>query len=302
MFIDILFEFEGAIAFDDSEMGLLNPAIEPPIHIHTVPHIPWQQQNIRLPKAMQEAATEIVKEKLQHGTFEFSQGPYRSRYFLVEKSQKGTYRLINDVQPLNKVTIHDSGLPPAVDEFSENFTGYLISSAIDYYSGYYQIPLDMESRDLTAFMTALGLLRVTRLPQGWTNSVAVFVRVIGKVHWRQIPHFVWPFIDDCGIKGPKDRYGDEIIVVEVSTGEVGVRRFIFEHAEIFRTFMRDCWMAGLTISGTKSAIGMKGIEIVGFLCNEEGRKPDPRKVVKILDWPTARCPEIRGKKGGSLGL
>ena len=33
LFIDILFEFEGAIAFDDSEMGLLNPAIEPPVHI-----------------------------------------------------------------------------------------------------------------------------------------------------------------------------------------------------------------------------------------------------------------------------
>ena len=47
-------------------------------------------------------------------------------------------------------------------------------------------------------------------------------------------------------------------------------------------------MAGLTISGTKSAIGMKGIEIVGFLCDEEGRKPDPRRVAKILDWPTPK--------------
>src|SRR5437762_9350173 len=43
LFIDILFEFEGAIAFEDSEIGLLNPAIEPPIHIHIVPHVPWQQ-------------------------------------------------------------------------------------------------------------------------------------------------------------------------------------------------------------------------------------------------------------------
>ena len=165
MFIDILFEFEGAIAFEDSKMGLLNPAIEPPIPIHTVPHVPWQQQNIRLPKAMQEAATAIVKEKLRHGgTLEYSQGPYRSRYFLVEKHAKGTYRLINDVQPLNKVTIRDSDLPSAVDEFSEDFAGHPITSAIDYYSGYYQIPLDMELRDMTAFMTEIGLLRITRLP------------------------------------------------------------------------------------------------------------------------------------------
>ena len=40
IFVDILFMFEGAIAFDDSEMGLLNPAIEPPAVIHTVPHVP----------------------------------------------------------------------------------------------------------------------------------------------------------------------------------------------------------------------------------------------------------------------
>ena len=111
LFIDILFEYEGAIAFDDSEMGLLNLAIEPPVHINTVPHVPWQQQNLRLPKAMQEAATTIIKEKLKHGTLEHSQGPYRSRYFLVEKHVKDTYRLINDVQPLNKVTIRELHLP-----------------------------------------------------------------------------------------------------------------------------------------------------------------------------------------------
>src|SRR5436190_4531175 len=53
LFIDILFEHEGAIAFDDSEMGLLKPEIEPPVVIHTVPHTPWQQASLRLPKAME---------------------------------------------------------------------------------------------------------------------------------------------------------------------------------------------------------------------------------------------------------
>jgi len=41
LFIDILFEFEGAIAFTDSEMGLLDPSIELPVVIPTVPHEPW---------------------------------------------------------------------------------------------------------------------------------------------------------------------------------------------------------------------------------------------------------------------
>jgi len=171
LFTDILFEYEAAIAFDESEMGLLNPSIEPPVVIHTVPHTPWQQQNLRLPKAVQDAATAHVKQKLDLGILEFSQGPYRSRYFLVAKKNPGEYRFINDVQLLNKITIRDSGMPPSVDEFSEDFAGYPITSAIDYFSGYYQIPLDKSSRDLTAFMSQLGLIRMTRLPQGWTNSV-----------------------------------------------------------------------------------------------------------------------------------
>jgi hypothetical protein len=172
LFIDILFKYEGAIAFDDSEMGLLDPRIEPPIKIHTVPHQPWQQVNLRLPKAMQDEATRQVKEKLDLGILEFSQGPYRSRYFLVQKKEPGSWRFINDVQPLNKITIREAGMPPAVDEFSEDFAGYPITSAIDYYSGYFQLLLDIESRDCTAFLTDIGLVRNTRLPQGWTNLVA----------------------------------------------------------------------------------------------------------------------------------
>ena len=200
LFVDILFEYEGAVAFEDSEMGLLHDDVEPPIEIHTVPHEPWQQQNIRLPKAMQDTATAIVKEKLELGILEHSQGPYRSRYFIVQK-KNGSWRLINDVQPLNGVTIKESGSPPSTDEFSEDFAGYPITSAIDHYSGYYQISVHPKSRDMTAFVVPdVGSVRMTRLPQGWTNSVSSFQRVIGKVHWQLIPDKCRPFVDDTALK------------------------------------------------------------------------------------------------------
>ena len=231
LFIDILYKYEGAIAFEDSEMGLLRPEIEPLVVIHTIPHEPWQQQNIRLSYAMKEAATNIVKKKLANGLLEHSQGPYRSRYFLVKK-RSGKWRFINDVQLFNGVIIRDSGMPPSVDEFSEDFAGYPIISTVDYFSGYDQISLDKRSRDLTAFLTDVGFVRNTRLSQGWTNSVAHFQRVMGKMHYKQIPHEVRSFIDDCGIKESKERYND----AEIS---LGVRRFVYEHAQIFERFMHD---------------------------------------------------------------
>ena len=58
-----------------------------------------------------------------------------------------------------------------MNEFSEDFAKYPITSTIDYLSDYYQIPLDKSYRDLTTFMSLLGLVRMTRLLQGWTNSM-----------------------------------------------------------------------------------------------------------------------------------
>ena len=46
-------------------------------------HKLWQQQNLRLPKAMQDTATAIDKEKLELGILEYSQGLSQSCYFIV---------------------------------------------------------------------------------------------------------------------------------------------------------------------------------------------------------------------------
>ena len=36
----------------------------------------------------------------------------------------------------NRVTIRDANLPPNVDEFLEGLAGYVISSLLDFFSGY----------------------------------------------------------------------------------------------------------------------------------------------------------------------
>src|SRR5947207_14037857 len=115
---------------------------------------------------------------------------------------------------------------------------------------------------------------------------------MAKVHYKQIPHEVRPFLDDCGIKGPKNRYDD----VEISPG---VRRFVYEHAQIFERFMSDVWTAGLTISGVKSTIGVPGITIVGLVCDYDGRHPEQKKVQKIIDWPV---PESTRDARAFIGL
>ena len=41
------------------------------------------------------------------------------------------YRLINSAQKINTVSIRDTSLPLAVEQFSETFAGYLVVSLVD---------------------------------------------------------------------------------------------------------------------------------------------------------------------------
>ena len=65
---------------------------------------------------------------------------------------------------MNSVTLRDANIPLYIDEFSEEFAGCAVASLIDFFSGYDQLVLALEYKDITVFMTPLGLLRMTTLP------------------------------------------------------------------------------------------------------------------------------------------
>jgi hypothetical protein len=79
--------------------------------------------------------------------------------------------------------IYDIDISLVVDEFSEEFIDYPIISSIDFYTGYNQISLIAQSRDLISFIILFGLLYSIRLLTGWMNSVSVFQYIMIKILW-----------------------------------------------------------------------------------------------------------------------
>ena len=275
LLLEMLFNREAAMAWDFSEMGKVKDIVSPPQQIRTIPHDAWQAPGFPVPKALHQVVIDMLKDRIKHGILEPCHGPYRNPWFLVKK-KSNKYRMINAAMNMNKVTIRDANLPPDVDGFSEEFAGMVMTSLIDLFSGYDQITLAKTYRDLTAFMTPLGLLRQTTLPQGATNSVAQFVRVITKI-LEDLLEICRPFLDDIGVKGPKTTYGN----VEVAPG---VRQFVLEHIKNLDSVLLNFELAGCTISGEKSQFCMPGIKIVGFVCDFHGRRPEGSKIIKILEW------------------
>ena len=125
----------------------------------------------------------------------------------MAKSEPGKYRIVQAAMHYNKVTWRDANLPFNPDEFAELFAGQQISTLINIFSKYDQCTLAEDCRDFTTFMTPLGLLRVTIIPMGGTNSVGQFVRIV-MVMFIGMLDIMQSFLDDFGIRGPKDYYDD----------------------------------------------------------------------------------------------
>ena len=137
-------------------------------------------------------------------------------------------------------------------------------------------------------MTPLGLLRLTCMPMGYTNSPAEFQKCMVFILRDEIPHVANIFIDDVPIKGPASTYLDVSGNPETLKENPGIRRFIWEHALDVNRIMHRIIQAGATFSATKCQICLPEVLIVGQKCTPEGRLPDDSKIEKILKWPYQR--------------
>ena len=59
---------------------------------------------------------------------------------------------------INRVIIRDVNLLLCANKFSKEFARYKVISLVDFFSSYNQLELNIESRNLIAFIIPLGLL------------------------------------------------------------------------------------------------------------------------------------------------
>jgi len=155
-----------AFAWDDAERGKFKEEYFLPVEILTVAHISWVEKPFRIPPAIHEEVCKMIKRKIDAGVYELSNSSYRSKWFCVIKKDGKSLRIVHSLEPLNRVTIAHSGLPPATEELVMYFVGRACSGILDLYVGYDERVLAERSRDLTTFQTPFRALRLVTLPMG----------------------------------------------------------------------------------------------------------------------------------------
>ena len=151
---------QDTFAWNDSERGHFREDFFPPVDIPVVPHTPWVQRNIPIPPGLYNEVCEVIRWKLNTGTFEPSNSSYRSHWFCVIKKDGTSLCIVQSLEPLNEVTIQHSGIPvPFTEQLVEHFAGRACISLLDLYVGYDKHTLAVSSHDLTTFQTPFGALR-----------------------------------------------------------------------------------------------------------------------------------------------
>ncbi|MBW0484872.1 hypothetical protein O181_024587 [Austropuccinia psidii MF-1] len=161
--------------------------------------------------------------------------------------------------------------------------------------GYHERELDVTTRPVTTFETPLGRMKLTRLPQGATSSVALYQVQMTWILQEELLECLGGFIDDGGKKGLRSLYSQETLPENPS-----IRRFIWEYAITLERFLLRIEVAGLTISESKFACGVPALDIVGHAASFKGRTISKQNTNKIQNWPAPlNKKEIRGFLGFS---
>ena len=110
-------------------------------------------------KAMKKIVEDLEDAKLIEPTHSYWAAPS-----ILAKKKDGSYRLVVDYRGLNKQIEKTSWPLPRINDVIDSLDGNCYFSNIDLTSGYFQMALDEESQNVTAFLNPMGLYKWKRLP------------------------------------------------------------------------------------------------------------------------------------------
>ena len=142
---------------------------------------------------------------------------------------------------------------PKIDDLLAQLSGATIFSKLDANSGFWQIPLEKESRPLTTFITPMGRYCFNKLPFGITSAPEHFQKQMSKV-------LVWLEGALCLI--------DDILVYAKTQEAHDIR---------LEAVLKRIQKSGLTLNPEKCEFSKSSLTFLGHVVDKHGVHPDPQK-------------------------
>ncbi|GJU30416.1 reverse transcriptase domain-containing protein [Tanacetum coccineum] len=163
------------------------------------------------------------------------------------------WRVCIDYRKLNEATLKDHFSLPFMDQMIERLAGNEFYCFLDGFSGYFQIPIDIQDQEKTTFTCPYGTFAYRRMPFGLCNAPGTFQRCMVAIFRDMIEKTMELFMDDFSVFGYSfysclsnlekrlKRCEDTKLVLNWEKCHFmfkGVRSFL-GHAGFYRRFIQD---------------------------------------------------------------
>lgn len=216
----------------------------------------------RLPQLHIDETSKQVKDMLDKGIIQESFSPWASAYVVVKK-KTGDFRVCVDFRRLNALTKKDSFPLPNAEACIESLAGQEFFSSFDFASGYWQMEVEPQSRELTAFRTEHGHYEFTRMPFGLCNAPASFQRLMNKTF--------------ASLRGLNLQiYLDDVCLASTTWQE---------HLAAIEELLAVIERSNIKLNASKCTLAAKRINFLGHIISKSGVQQDPSKLAAIVNMP-----------------
>jgi hypothetical protein len=266
-------EYEDIFVKDKKELGRTGITKH---KIDTGNHEPIKQRAYRAIGERRKVIEEETRKMKERDVIEDGYGPWASPVVLIPK-KNGEIRFCIDYRKLNGITKKDNHPLPRIDDMLDTFNGSEWFTTLDLASGYWQVEMNKEDKEKTAFITHEGLYQWKVMPFGLCNAPATFQRLMHKVLGNLIYTKAPVYIDDINVHS----------------------KSFNQHIEDLREVFGKLRKAKLKLRPDKCNFCYREIKFLGHIVGKDGIKVDQDKIKKVREFPK---PENVSELRGFVGL
>jgi hypothetical protein len=152
---------------------------------------------------------------------------------------------------------------PHQDLILDKFKGASVWTLLDLEAGYWQVPLNQDSRDYVSFILPFGTYRFRKTAFGLRNAPATLQWMMNEVLRPFIGKFAFCFIDDIIFYSPD----------------------ALQHLYHLKLILNALLRAGLRMNIKKCRFFMTNISYLGHYVSAQGVAVDPDKITAVQKFP-----------------
>ncbi len=183
---------------------------------------------------------------------------------VVTRKHDGSPRRTVDLSPLNKHCKRETYANESPFTLARRIPRETWKTVTDAWNGYHSVPLRVEDRHLTTFITPFGRFRYKRAPQGFVSS--------GDGYNRRFNAIISDF-------ERKERCVDDTIHFDTNLKDHWWRTI---------EFLIKVGSAGIVLNPTKFQFACKEVEFAGFKISADSIEPLPKYLDAIRTFPTPK--------------